>query len=115
MDNEGTLEFCTGVLKSCFKFGIDLEGRLSLNGYIDLVQISCINQKKFIFVIDIYLLKKEKPSLYDQAVLLLKEILEDHERVKIMHSCQQDAVALWSCMDICLKGLFDTSGTHIYI
>lgn len=32
-----------------------------------------------------------------------------------MHSCQQDAVALWSCMDISLKGLFDTSGSHIYI
>lgn len=94
---------------------MDLEGKLSLNGYIDLVQLSCMNQgKKFIFVIDVFRLKKE-PALYEKAVLLLKEILGDPSRLKVMHSCQQDAVALWSCMGIELQSLFDTSGSHIYL
>lgn len=46
-------------MSSCNIFGVDLEGRLCQNGYIDLLQISCRNnQKKYIFVIDMYYLKK---------------------------------------------------------
>ena len=46
------------------KFGVDLEGRLRVGGYVDLVQISALKKKnnevehKQIFVFDIYLMKK---------------------------------------------------------
>ena len=43
VDDEKTFDYCSIVLESCFKYGVDLEGRLAVNGYIDFIQISCIN------------------------------------------------------------------------
>ena len=53
-------------LSNCNKFGVDLEGRLKKDGYIDLIQVSSnLNGKKQIFVFDIFFIKKlEDKSLY---------------------------------------------------
>jgi hypothetical protein len=59
------------VLRDCDRFGVDLEGKLNANGHIDFIQISAIRddvkllkgmevkEKKQIFILDIYVLKKE--------------------------------------------------------
>jgi hypothetical protein len=54
VDDARRLEYCGLVLRSCRKYGADLEGKLSLSGSVDLVQISCLNQRKFIFVLDFW-------------------------------------------------------------
>jgi ribonuclease D len=35
--------------------------------------------------------------------------------LKIMHACQQDSIALYSCLGIRLRNVFDTSGVDIYL
>lgn len=32
-----------------------------------------------------------------------------------MHACQQDSIALYSCLGIRIKNVFDTSGVEIYL
>ena len=58
-----TFKYCSLILRSCFKYGVDLEGKLAEKGYIDLIQISCINVRKYIFVIDLWRIHKEQPDL----------------------------------------------------
>lgn len=46
-------------LSNCNKLGVDLEGRLKKDGYIDLIQVSAIfNGQKQIFVFDIFVANK---------------------------------------------------------
>jgi len=59
-----TFKFCSLILRSCFKYGVDLEGKLTEKGYIDFIQISCINQRKYIFVIDLWKIQKDHKDLY---------------------------------------------------
>ncbi len=56
--------------------GVDLEGRLKKDGYIDLIQVSSVlNKKKQIFVFDVFVVKKlENQSLYEKIAEFLKLI-----------------------------------------
>lgn len=45
----------------------------------------------------------------------LKEILEDGRRIKILHDCRQDSIALKHILNIKLANVFDTSGFDVYI
>lgn len=104
------------MLESCNVFGVDLEGKLSQNGYIDFVQISCrLAGRKHIFVIDIYLIQERQPDLLPAVQLLIKAIFESEQHLKILHACQQDSIALLSCLGVRLRNVFDTSGVEIYL
>jgi hypothetical protein len=56
--------------------GVDLEGRLKKDGYIDLIQVSSVlNKKKQIFVFDVFVVRKlEDQSLYQKIAKFLKLI-----------------------------------------
>lgn len=91
--------------------GVDLEGRLCEGGYIDFIQISCSTlAKKHIFIIDIYLIRKNNLQLYLLIEKYLKIVFESDKTLKIMHACQQDSIALNYCMGIKIINVFDTSG-----
>jgi len=65
VDNWDSLCYARNYLKGSCRLGVDLEGRLRVDGYVDLVQISALKKKnnevqhKQIFVFDIYLMKKK--------------------------------------------------------
>jgi ribonuclease D len=45
---------------------------------------------------------------------LVREIFEDKTRLKVLHACQQDILALVGCLGIQPQGIFDTAGMDIY-
>lgn len=64
MDCWKTFEYSKRYLQKCAKMGVDLEGRLRVDGYIDLIQISGVKRNdkneiehKQIFVFDIWKMK----------------------------------------------------------
>ena len=64
MDSWGSFRYSRKYLEKCAKLGVDLEGRLRADGYIDLIQISGVKrdsknaiEHKQIFVFDIWKMK----------------------------------------------------------
>lgn len=65
VNSEETFNFCRFVISHCNVYGVDLEGKLSQNGYIDFIQVSCsLMKKKHIFILDVYLLQQKMPELF---------------------------------------------------
>lgn len=78
VDSEETFNFCRLILSHCNVYGVDLEGKLSQNGYIDFIQISCsLMKKKHIFIIDVYFLQQHLSELFLQVQHFLKSIFEN--------------------------------------
>ncbi len=46
---------------------------------------------------------------------LIKELFENKRKVKILHDCRQDSVALKYILGIQLQSVFDTSGFDVYV
>ena len=59
-------------------------------------------------------LKVEDDKLLSSSIGLLKKIFEDETKIKILHDCRHDSLALSCLMGIKIANVFDTSGTDIY-
>lgn len=65
VDNLEALNYAKKYLMNCSIMGVDLEGKLRTDGFVDLVQISGVKrnlknviQHKQIFIFDIWLMRK---------------------------------------------------------
>ena len=80
---------------------VDIEGDLSENGLLSLIQIKVDGHPPMIF-----------DALKDGSGVILgsglKRVLEDPTVVKVMHDCRKDAVALFGQLGVRLASVYDT-------
>ena len=117
VNNVDSLLYSMKVLYKATKIGVDLEGYLSENGYIDLIQMGVKSGKsRKIFVFDIYFLKTFEPQLFAETKIFLKEILQNNNILKVFHDCRRDSLALHLFLDkTCPSKVYDTASMHILI
>ena len=46
---------------------------------------------------------------------VVKKLFENPSKVKILHDCRQDSVALFEILGIKIQNVFDTSGFDVYL
>lgn len=59
--------------------------------------------------------ESSKGGLYGRVASFLKGLFESSRRVKVMHDCRQDSIALKHILGITLANVFDTSGFDVYM
>eukprot|EP00040_Diaphanoeca_grandis_P035093 m.219666 g.219666 ORF g.219666 m.219666 type:complete len:1197 (-) comp33300_c1_seq1:100-3690(-) len=100
-----------GVLKSTIDttkiIALDLEGDLSANGQLSLLQMKVQNHDVVVFDL------LTAPTMLQESGL--SDILEDPTICKILHDCRQDAVALYAQFGVKLAGVYDTQESHMTI
>ena len=96
--------------------GIDLEGKLELNGFINLIQVGFVNEKNEnrIIIFDILQIKNDL-NLFSLIKNYLQTIFHDITITKIFHDCKRDCVALHLFMDICPQNIIDISAVHTFL
>jgi len=105
VDNWDKLEYALSILRGQDWMGVDIEGRLRFNGFIELVQIGVPNH---IFVFDFVVIDPHHPYR-EMFILVLKYLFEDENRVKVFHDGRRDSEALHCIFNICPKNIVDTS------
>lgn len=96
--------------------GIDLEGKLELKGFINLIQIGFLNEnnQNKIIIFDILQIKKE-PNLFVLIRNYLQKIFHDITVTKIFHDCKRDCIALHLLMQICPQNIIDIAAVHTFL
>lgn len=89
------------------EIGIDLEGNLSKEGRVTMIQL---NNTHKIYLIDYLTIEKsENKELLEKVNYLMKKLMTDENILKIFHYCKQDSVALHYIVGTCINNIFDTS------
>ena len=118
VDTMESLQAAVVDLKDIKEVGVDLEGGLSKNGRLELVQCGT-NDKIFLF--DVYKVKKiakedpTKVALYNEMAAFLKTMVEDPKICKIFHDGRKDSLALHVFLDACPANVFDLSAVYVLI
>ena len=72
--------------------GVDLEGRLRKNGFIEMIQL---NNGTNTFLIDIYrMLLEGEVDTFELTKKILRNVLCNEEVIKIFHDCRHDTLVL---------------------
>eukprot|EP00005_Dracoamoeba_jomungandri_P003433 CAMPEP_0174260780 /NCGR_PEP_ID=MMETSP0439-20130205/10503_1 /TAXON_ID=0 /ORGANISM="Stereomyxa ramosa, Strain Chinc5" /LENGTH=276 /DNA_ID=CAMNT_0015345107 /DNA_START=45 /DNA_END=877 /DNA_ORIENTATION=- len=104
------------LIKGSSLISVDLEGALSRNGEISLLQIGLYGWKRqiTIFVFDILELglSSELPQVLDNG---LREILENKALYKLMYDCRKDSDALYHQIGVTLRGVIDLQVLEVMI
>lgn len=103
---ESLLKCAKTLLKSKI-LGVDLEGRLRKNGYIEMIQI---NTGLNTFLIDIQvILRNGDIETFELCKKLLRNLFCNPKILKIFHDCRHDSLVLHQIMNTCIVNIFDTS------
>eukprot|EP00357_Protocruzia_adherens_P017268 CAMPEP_0114988748 /NCGR_PEP_ID=MMETSP0216-20121206/9786_1 /TAXON_ID=223996 /ORGANISM="Protocruzia adherens, Strain Boccale" /LENGTH=742 /DNA_ID=CAMNT_0002351593 /DNA_START=66 /DNA_END=2294 /DNA_ORIENTATION=- len=104
VDSVATLRRAYHELKDSSWLGVDLEGHLSFDGTIDLVQVA---NDYHIFIFDIQ--ETQDEPLKGMIRGVLKNLFENPNQVKVFHDCRRDSEALHYLLQICPRNILDTS------
>jgi hypothetical protein len=86
---------------------VDLEGRLSEDGSIDLLQITARGPARpmdRVYVFDLFWCR--------EMIHELKKVLECQTTIKVLHDCRRDAQALFQLWGITMSPVQDTQVVH---
>ncbi len=98
---------CAGTILKSKMLGVDLEGRLRKNGYIEMIQI---NTGLNTFLIDIHrILLNGDIDTFEMCKKMLRNVFCDPSILKIFHDCRHDCLVLHEIMNTCVINIFDTS------
>lgn len=83
---------CAASINNSKILGVDLEGRLRKNGYIEMIQL---NNGDNTFLIDIYRMDLNGDvAAFELSKKLLRNVLANDKILKIFHDCRHDSLAL---------------------
>lgn len=83
---------CAPHILSSKVLGVDLEGRLRKNGFIEMIQL---NNGTNTFLIDIYrMLLEGEVDTFELTKKILRNVLCNEEVIKIFHDCRHDTLVL---------------------
>lgn len=118
MNSEETLRYSNAVIRTHDVAGVDLEGALRVNGYVELVQIAVQKDATHaqIFVFDVHSAQNltEDQTFYEQMKQTLQAIMQDSKIRKIFHDSRNDSLALHKFLEACPKNVFDTAAIHAF-
>jgi hypothetical protein len=123
VDSKESLDIAKEYLKTVTEVGVDLEGQLEKDGMVELVQISA-NEKIFIF--DVLGVNKQAQNgeniesadckaLAKNLALVIKEVMENENILKVFHDCRRDSLALHVLLNSCVRNVIDVSAVHTFI
>jgi ribonuclease D len=87
---------------------VDIEGDLSEDGKLSLIQIKVDGLPPLIFDA----LENGMGMLLGTGLI---RVLEDPTVIKVMHDCRKDAVALFGQLGVRLVSVYDTQVTHLQL
>ena len=103
---------CAPSIYNSSILGVDIEGRLRKNGYIEMIQLNNGNNT---FLIDIYRMDLNGDvDAFDLTKKLLRNVMGNQNILKIFHDCRHDSLALHEFMECCVKNVYDTSAAQTY-
>ena len=110
--NLETLLRCAPHILNSKILGVDLEGRLRKNGFIEMIQL---NNGVNTFLIDVYrMLLEGEMETFELTKKILRNIMCDERVLKIFHDCRHDTLVLHEIMNTCVINIFDTSAVETY-
>jgi len=109
VDDEASLEKSIEIMKEWKVMGIDIEGSLMKNGYIELIQCGSADQ---IVIFDFHKAKSTDEKLHGKMMAFVKKFMEDPNVCKVFHDCRKDSLALHLFTMSCPVNVFDVSGLH---
>ena len=87
---------CAPSIYNSTVIGVDLEGRLRKNGYIEMIQL---NNGSNTFLIDIYQMDLNgNVETFELTKKLLRNVFCNEKILKIFHDCRHDSLALHEFM-----------------
>jgi len=112
IDSEETLQKAEEIMKGYDSIGIDLEGNLSREGMIELVQCAVGDM---ILIFDVFKAKSIDEKLHEKMISHIRKMMEDSKICKVFHDCRKDSLALHLFMHCCPTHSFDVSGVYTLI
>lgn len=114
VDDAATLEIFELTVVEMDAVGIDIEGALRLEGYVELIQISVGD---LIFVFDFFGVQSKavhsqdavSEQLYYQMVKAIQNVMHNEKICKIFHDGRRDSIALRAFLDALPVNNYDTS------